>query len=292
MYAILEAVKEILQNGGKIMCKYYGYIRVSTETQSEKGFGLDSQRAAIEEYAAQHEYTLTKVYVDSGISANVAITEDDDAITKRHALMELLADVEKGDTVIALNTSRLWRSDLSKALIRRELIRREVKLVFIQSDYDIYRAEKDPKEYLQNAILEALDIYDRMGISIKLAKGRTAKARTGAKPAGVCPFGYQYAPDKKSVIVNESEADAVHYMFTEAQKGRTLSEIVTGLTAKGIMTRHGKPWSRGSVANVLKNQFYTGVLIHAGKPIKGTHTAIISKIQFGKVQAQLDRRHK
>ena len=274
------------------MCKYYGYIRVSTETQSEKGFGLDSQRTAIEEYAAQHEYTLTKVYVDSGISANVAITEDDDAITKRHALMELLADVEKGDTVIALNTSRLWRSDLSKALIRRELIRREVKLVFIQSDYDIYRAEKDPKEYLQNAILEALDIYDRMGISIKLAKGRTAKARTGAKPAGNCPYGYNYAPDKKSVIINPAEAKIVKWMFSEGQKGRSLGQIADALNAQGLQTRQGKKWQKGSIQVILRNDFYTGVLRHAGEAIKGTQEPIISKVQFGKVQAQLERRHK
>ena len=267
------------------MCKYYGYIRVSTETQVEKGYGLDVQRAAIEKYAADNGVTIERIFCDAGISG----TKE-----SRPALDELLIEtIKDGDTIIVHNTSRLWRDIFTQATIMKAVMTAKANIRSVDDkEFDVYKFMTEPENFMISGMMGMLDQWERMTIARKLARGRATKARTGAKPAGVCPFGYQYAPDKKSVIVNESEADAVHYMFTEAQKGRTLSEIVTGLTAKGIMTRHGKPWSRGSVANVLKNQFYTGVLIHAGKPIKGTHTAIISKIQFGKVQAQLDRRHK
>ena len=203
----------------------------------------------------------------------------------------MLSEIAEGDTVIILNTSRLWRSDMTKAIVRRELIKRSAHVISIeQPRYDLY--SKDPNDYLINAIMEALDVYERMSISLKLARGRTVKAKTGAKPAGVCPYGYEYAPDKKSVIVVQAEAQLVKFMFTEGQKGRSLGQIADALTAKGLQTRQGKVWQKGSIRAILRNEFYTGTLYHAGQPIKGTHEPIISKIQFGKVQAQLEKRHK
>ena len=272
---------------------FYGYCRVSTETQSEKGYGLEAQREAIEKYAAAQGLTLESIFTDAGISGNLADDAEDDAINKRQGLIEMLAALQEGDTVIILNTSRLWRSDMTKAIVKRELMRRKAFIHSIeQPDFDLYRVSKDPSAYLTNAIMEALDVYERMSISLKLARGRTVKAKTGAKPAGVCPYGYQYAADKKSVEVNEPEAQLVRFMFTEGQKGRSLGQIADALNAKQILTRQGKSWSRGSIQAILRNEFYTGTLYHAGQPIKGTHTPIISKVQFGKVAAQLDKRHR
>lgn len=273
--------------------KYYGYIRVSTETQASKGFGLDAQREAVERYAAQNAIELAEVFTDAGISSNLSDTDDDDAITKRAGLMDLLAHLDEGDTVIVLNTSRLWRSDLTKALVRRELMRKNAKVIDIEHPtFDLYKTSKDPAAYLINAITEALDVYDRMNISLKLARGRTVKANKGDKPSGVTPYGYRYSDDKKSIIVDEGEAVIVKKMYTEAQKGKSLQNIADMLNNSGEVTRNGNLWAKGGISVILHNRFYIGELTHAGKVIQGNHHALISKIQFGKVQAQLDRKHK
>lgn len=273
------------------MCKYYGYCRVSTETQAEKGFGLAAQEQAIKKYTRENSLQLERLFMDEGISGNLKDTDNDEAIGKREALMELLAMLEKGDTVIVLNTSRLWRSDMTKAIIRRELMKREARIISIeQPKYDLYT--KDPNDYLINAIMEALDVYERMSISLKLARGRTVKAKGGDKPAGVCPFGYQYTSDKKHVEICQEEAATVRLMFTEGQKGKSLNQIADMLNERNITTRRGKQWSAGNVQVVLRNAFYTGELQHQGKAIKGNHAPIISKVQFGKVQAQIDRRRR
>ena len=152
------------------MSKYVGYCRVSTQTQSEKGYGLEAQEREIEKYARAHGIELAQMFRDAGISGNIKDTDDDDAINKREALMEMLSVLEEGDTVIILNTSRLWRSDMTKAIIRRELLKRGAHVYSIeQPKYDIY--SKDPNDYLINAIMEALDVYERMSISLKLAPG-------------------------------------------------------------------------------------------------------------------------
>ena len=271
---------------------YYGYMRVSTETQAEKGYGLDAQRSEIEKYAAKNGLTVEDYFTDAGVSGAAKDTaEDSEAISKRAGLLELLATVGEGDSVIVLNTSRLWRSDVTKVLIRREMMKRGAQIISIeQPRYDLYAT--DPNDRLIAGMMELLDEWDRASIALKLARGRTVKAKGGDKPAGVCPFGYQYSEDKKSVVIDEDEAKIVKFMFTEGQKGASLSEITDELNAKGWRTRRGNEWTRGSVRAILRNRFYIGELQHQGKTIAGAHDPIISKIQFGKVAAQLEKRHK
>lgn len=273
------------------MSKYFGYCRVSTQTQSEHGYGLAAQDEAIRKYAQENGLELAGMYRDEGISGNLNDTAEDDEISKREALVDMLASLEAGDTVIVLNTSRLWRSDMTRALVKRELMKREAKVISIeQPKFDLYN--KDPNDYLINSLMEALDVYERMSISLKLARGRTVKAKGGDKPAGLCPYGYKYSGDKKSIVTDPDEVAAVRLMFTEGQKGKTLQQICDILDGKGIKPRRGGNWSRGSVQAILRNRFYLGELQHQGKTIKGNHEPIISAVQFGKVNKQLIRRHK
>lgn len=281
---------------------YYGYLRVSTETQAEKGGGLETQRQNIEKYCDAHGITMENIFADAGISGAVKATDDDDAIRKRPGLIEMLVTAKDGDTVIVMNTSRLWRTDTAKVFIRRELMKRNIKVTSVeQPNFDLY--SPNPSDKLFASLMEAMDEWERDTIVLKLAKGRTAKAKGGDKPAGVCPFGYRYSDDKKSVLVDPDEAQIVKFMFTEGQKGRSLAEITDELNAKGTKTRRGNEWTRGSVRAILRNRFYIGEIVHDSEKARempgytpnytrGNHEAIVSKIQFGKVGAQLDKRHK
>ena len=267
---------------------YYGYTRVSTETQSEKGYGLDVQKAAIRKYCQEHKADITQWFEDAGISANIHDTDDDDVINKRTGLIALLGVLQPDDTVIVMNTSRLWRSDMTRAIVRREFLRRNVKVISIeQPSYDIQY--KNPSDYLINAIMEALDVYECMTISLKLARGRATKAHQGNKPAGMCPYGYQYASDKKSVVIKPEEAENVKKMFSMAQMGISLQKIADELNHQGISSKNGNQWNRGSVHAILHNRFYVGELSHGNDIIRGNQEIIISKVQFGKVAAQLQR---
>ena len=270
---------------------FYAYYRVSTETQAEKGGGLETQRQNIEKYCTMHGITLDGAFTDAGISGAVKDTDDDDAISKRPALVELLATVREGDSVIVLNTSRLWRSDTAKVIIRRELMKHRARVIAVENPrFDLYA--KNPNDRFMDGIMELMDEWERLTIAMKLAKGRTAKAKNGDKPAGVAPFGYRYTSDKKHVEIDPAEAPTVRIMFSEAQKGKSLHQVADVLNAQGITTRRGKEWSAGNVQVILRNRFYVGELLHQGKTISGNHNAIISRVQFGKVAAQLDRRRR
>lgn len=265
--------------------KYYGYIRVSTETQAEKGGGLNVQTDAINDYAKKNGITISRIFTDAGISGTKET---------RPALDELLLEtITEGDVIIVHNTSRLWRSIFAQATVMKAIM--DVKADIISIDeptFNVYKYMTDPDNFMISSMMGMLDQWERMTITRKLARGRTTKANKGDKPAGVCPFGYRYSADKKSVEIAPDEAAIVKQMFTEGQKGQSLSRIAATMNAQGYTSRRGKKWTAGNVQAILRNNFYTGILTHQGVEMKGNHPPIISKVQFGKVAAQLTRRRR
>lgn len=264
---------------------YYGYIRVSTETQAEKGGGLDVQRTAIEKYAKDNNIKLEEIFCDAGISGTQESRPELDRL--------LLETIREGDTIIVHNTSRLWRSIFAQATVMKTVLQAKANIKSIdEPSFDIYLFQKDPENFMITGMMGMLDQWERMTIARKLARGRTSKANKGDKPSGVCPYGYQYTADKKHIEPNPEEAPILRRIFSEAQKGISVEKIAALLNDQGVKTRRGNNWQKGSVHLILKNNFYIGLVRHQGKEIPGNHEPLISKIQYGKVQAQLKRRHR
>lgn len=261
---------------------FYGYVRVSTETQAEHGGGLDVQTDAIKKYAEANGIELARIFTDAGISG----TKEN-----RPALDELLLEtIGEGDTIIVHNTSRLWRSVFAQATIMKAVMDAKADIVSIDEPaFNVYKYMTDPDNFMISSMMGMLDQWERMTITRKLARGRTTKANKGDKPAGLCPHGYHYTADKKHVEIDEAEAAAVRLMFSEGQKGKSLSQIAATVS-ESYHTRRGGSWTAGSVQAILRNRFYVGELTHQGKIIAGNHPAIVSKVQFGKVAKQLDSR--
>lgn len=126
--------------------KVVGYVRVSTEGQVREGYSLTYQVEEIERYCIENELQLLHIYEDKGISG---ATVDEDGLTvEREGLQELLSDMtyHQVSHVIVLNTSRLWRSDMAKVLIQRELKKYKVDVKAIeQPNYSIYT--HDPNDF-------------------------------------------------------------------------------------------------------------------------------------------------
>ncbi len=110
------------------MEKVVGYVRVSTKGQVKDGYSLAYQVEEIERYCATHNLELVNIYKDEGISG--AKVDEEGLTVEREALQEMLADLQwlGVKKVIVLNTSRLWRADMVKVLIQRELKRHSTPL--------------------------------------------------------------------------------------------------------------------------------------------------------------------
>jgi len=243
---------------------YYGYIRVSTETQVKKGYGLPEQIARLREWEAQNK-PLSAIFHDEGISGT---------LPSRTGLNELLNTLDADDKVVVLNTSRLWRNDTVKVLVHHELIKRNADIISIeQPTYTVY--VHDPNDFLINSILGILDEYDRLLINRKLSNGRTARARIGKKPCGAAPFGYEW--QNREIIINEKSSRTVNFIFETYKSVKSYEKTVLRLNERSISAPRGGQWTRQQVKNIINNDFYIGIITHAGSKTIGTHPHIISE---------------
>ncbi|PZM77292.1 MAG: recombinase family protein [Candidatus Margulisiibacteriota bacterium] len=265
--------------------KVFGYVRVSTDSQAEKGYGIKTQEKAISDYCKKQGYELVQVFRDEGISGTKI---DRDGLG---ALLSALNGVKK---IVVMNTSRLWRSDTVKVLLKRELEKLHADVVSIeQPTYSIYG--KDPNDFLVNGIMELLDQYDRMHICLKLARGRKTKVKDGVKGCGNAPFGYRWQHEgvSKPVIAQDmSKVQIIKDIYSEFGKTKNLNKVVQYLNCKAYLTERNRPFSRGSVQHILKNRFYIGEVRWGNTVVQGQHIPIVNKIMFGRIQVLLKSRER
>lgn len=253
----------------------YAYYRVSTQSQVEQN-GINMQISEVEKYCNENKIEIAGTFQDEGISGTRA---------DREGLNDLLTTLEKGDKVVVQNTSRLWRNDSVKVMVHHQLRKINADIISVeQKTYTVYST--DPNDFLFNGMMELLDQYERMTISMKLAKGRKARAKSGNKPCGIAPLGYKWEGNKIVIDYNNNLIiKDIFSMYFEC--GGNLSEIRRRCIEKGYKTTRGKDFGVNAIKNILKNDFYIGIVTYAGKKKKGEHTPIIGKNLFSKVNETL-----
>lgn len=254
----------------------YAYYRVSTKTQAEKN-GTEMQKDVVKRFCEDKGIVIEQSFEDEGISGT---------IENRDGLLECMANLESGDRILVQNTSRLWRKDTVKVFVVRELQKIGADVISIeQPNYTIY--EKDPSNKFFNAIMEALDEYDRDIIAMKLAKGRRARAKSGNKPCGTAPCGYKWQGNE--VVIDFNNNLIVQDIFRQYIELKSLAKLKAYCDDKKYKTSTGKDFSKQALKNIIENDFYIGVVTYAGKKTGGEHEPIVEKSVFDKANEILKR---
>ncbi len=144
----------------------YGYIRVSTEKQD-----LENQKHEILTYSNKKRIGNID-FVEETISTRVNL--------EKRKLWDLIQKLNKGDTLIVSELSRLGRSTMEIMIIFKELASKEIKTLVIKGGFEI----GDPENKIQSTVL-IFAFGLAAEIERELISSRTKEALARKKAEGV-----------------------------------------------------------------------------------------------------------
>jgi len=259
------------------MLNVYGYTRVSTDLQAKSGYSLAEQQDEIIKYCKGNDLNLINTFKDEGVSG--AKMDEEEMSIQRDGLLDMLSELKRNDIkyIVVLSTSRLWRSDMVKVLIHRELKKQGVDIKVIdRPNYSIFSSS--PNDILVNGILETLDTYERLEIALKLKRGRQQKAKGGGYSGGGVPYGYISKRGSKVIEIEPRKAEAVQRVFelNSMCPWLTLQEIADTLNNEGFTTAKDACFHPSQIKRILDNRsFYEGKYHYSGITSVGLHEPII-----------------
>ena len=269
------------------------YTRVSTEHGLEQDFNsLDAQREAAEAYikSQAHEgWVLIKAHYDDGGFSGGSMD--------RPALQRLLGDVQAGsvDVVVVYKVDRLTRALADFAKLVERFDAQSVSFVSVTQAFNTTTS----MGRLTLNVLLSFAQFEREVTSERIRDKIAASKRRGLWVGGMVPLGYE-SRDKK-LVLNEEEADRVRLIFRLYLELASLGLLMEELRERGIVSkvRHlsngrtigGIPFTRGSLAYLLRNRFYIGEVRYRGEICLAQHAAILDRDLFEEVQQTLSSQH-
>lgn len=240
------------------------YIRVSTEEQAIHGLSIESQTAALEEWAKANGHKIVGTYIDAGISARKPAT-------KRPELQRLLADAKagKGELIAFTKLDRWFRNIAEYYKVQEILEKCRVDWRTIHEDYDTSTASGRLKINIMLSV--AQDEADRTSERIKAVfetKRQKLEPLTGQMP-------YGYAIDGKKIVKDPESEQAVDTFFRSLLSSGSISAA-----QRDVSERYGINLSYQKVYKMMNCTAYYGRYFDAD----GMTPPYLTKDEFEKVQ--------
>lgn len=257
------------------------YMRMSTDKQE---YSIDSQERLIKNYAKTHGLIIVDTYIDEGISGKLA--------EKRPAFLKMIDDSSsnKFDTVLIYDSSRFARN-LEQSLVYKSILKRNgVNLVSITEPvFD------DDTSLITDALFGAMNEMYVRKLSKNVKRGMEQKVIRG-EYIGKVPYGYT-KDENSNLIINESEAEIVKYLFNSIKNNATYYSLAVELNEKGFRSTYGNKFENRTVQYILTNPVYKGYLRANVNDnnlyVVGNHKSIIDEKLFDEVQEIIkDRKSK
>ncbi len=269
------------------------YLRVSSTGQADKdydpeGFSLPAQRRGCESKAAALDATIVDEFLERGESAK--------STSRRSALRAMLDRVKHGDIdyVIVHKIDRLARNRMDDVLIVQEIRAAGATLVSVSENVD-----ETPGGMLLHGVIASISEFYSQNLSNEVKKGTREKARKGGTPHRA-PLGYLNVFDTvegrtiRTIAIDPERGPLIARAFRlYATDTYTLGELATLLEAEGLRNRPPRnnvpqPLGVNRLSEILRSDYYIGVVRYAGKVSVGRHPHLIDRVTFDKVQTILD----
>lgn len=261
------------------MKTYFAYIRVSTVKQGEHGSSLQEQRGAIEAYAQRHGLTITVWFEEMETAAKQGRKE----FTRLTGLLRN----GKASGVIIHKIDRGARNLKDWAGLG-ELIDAGIEVLFAHEGLDMQTRGGRLAADIQAVV--AADFIRNLRDEVR--KGFYGRLKQGFYPLPA-PRGYVDRGKAKAKDIHPTDGPLVRQAFELYATGNYSLELLRLEMAKqGLLSNTGKPLVFDSMARILHNPFYMGLIriYKTNEVFAGNHTPLVSRAIFDKVQAILSGR--
>ena len=249
------------------------YVRMSTDHQQ---YSTENQSDAIREYAAKRGMEIVRTYADHGKSGM--------SIAGRDALQRLLADVASGkadySVILVYDVSRWGRFQDSDEGAANEHM---CKKAGITIQYCAEQFENDGSagsDIIKNVKRVMAKEYSRE-LSRKVFVGQCRLIELGYRQGGPAGYGLRrqlvdHTGMQKGILVRgeqksiqtdrvvlvpgpEDEISTVRWIYSVfVEHGCSERQIAEQLNARGLRTDLDRPWTQGTVHEILINEKYVG----------------------------------
>lgn len=205
------------------------YVRVSTDRQSEEGFGLIIQREAVRRWAKLTGHRLVAVHADEGLSGALPAAG-------RPGLAAALDMIRTGeaDALVLPKLDRLART-LSVQEAALATVWTQGGRVFLPEG-EVLR--DDPDDPMRTAMRQMMGVFSQLErgmITARLRAGRAAKAATGGYAYGSPPYGWRADKAAPTGLTSvPAEQAVIRRLVVWRQDGVAMREMVRRLNAEGV----------------------------------------------------------
>jgi len=261
------------------------YARVSTKRQADDGLPVESQVDHCKTKAAALDATVTKVFVDGGISGTTDRRPSFQDALNYCAVMNI-------DYFICWSSSRFARNHLDAGHYKGLLARYGTRLIYSSTEVDL----RTDDGWFIDAIGAVIDERYSRQVASDTRRSMLKAARDGYFLGGTVPFGYVAVAEgkRKRLTEHPTEAVVVRQIFSMCLQGCGTKMIAMNLNAQGL-TRRGAPWTKNALTYIVRNQIYAGWTVfnrttkRAQNPQEDwvrvpNHTPLIDPEDFEKVQ--------
>lgn len=246
---------------------------MSTERQE---YSTSNQMEAILDYAKRHGIEIVKVYSDEGKSGL--------NVQGRNALTQMLQDVETKQAnfsiILVYDVSRWGRfQDIDESAHHEFVCRRAGVEVHYCAEQ--FQNDGTPASHIIKGVKRMMAGEYSRELSVKVFQGACQLIRRGFKQGGAAGFGLRRMlidqsgqrktllkiGEHKSIQTDrvilvagpDREVETVQWMYRAFTEERKIErEIAALLNQQGILTDFQRPWTRGTVHQVLTNEKYIG----------------------------------
>ncbi len=295
----------------------YCHLSRDDNNGSLESMSIANQRQVLVDYVNEKGWTLRECYIDDGYSG----TNFDRPDFKR-----MIQDAESGkiDCIITEDLSRLGRNYVEAGYYTEEyFIEHNIRFIAVNDGIDTMNENNDIA-----AFHHVLNEFYPKQVSKKVRQVKKKSVEQGKFMGSQAPYGYMKSPeDKHILIVDEEAAVIVRRLFNEFASGNSARMIADELNSEGVSApstyhyekarkshtprKQKSVWGSATILQILKNQVYIGNMVQGKRQVlsfktkkrrnvnpeswivvENTHTPIIERSIWDRVQEKLSQRNK